>query len=224
MTKMVNIFLLFLLLTQTGIAANSMKSTDPPSSLQSRLKVPTGNSTPVLIDGTFSPGEWKDAAAIRVTQVITLYVKQYKGHVFIGVHCPDFKVKVCDLFINAGSSDIWKFHVSAQLFESLLLKDGSPSDRRFGKTKHWYANEVRWDQKALEKIVKSGKKTRDQAFPEVVYPYDGFEFQIKHEKFNKSRWLIRVAVLNTVDGQEYFFPRDTKKNNTTGWLELIFSD
>ena len=224
MTKTIHIYLLFFLLIGAGMTAKSMKGMDPTISSQSKLVVPAGNGTPVLIDGTFSPGEWEDAAALKVSEEITLYVKQYRGHVFIGVHCPEFKVKVCDLFINAGGSDIWKFHVSAQLVEMLLLKDGSPADRRPGKTKLWYANEVRWDEKALNEIVKAGKKTRDQAFPEVVYPYDGFEFQIKLEKFNKNRWLIRVAVLYTVDGKEYFFPRDTKKNNTAGWLELIFTD
>jgi len=224
LTKTINILLLFLLLTCTESAASSQENIDPLKSSHSRLVVPTGNGTPVLIDGTFSPGEWKDAAALKFNKVITLYLKEYKGHVFIGIHCPEFKVKVCDLFINAGSSDIWKFHVSAQLLECILLKDGSPSDFRPGKTKDWYANEVRWDQKALDEIIKSGEKTRDQAFPEVVYPYDGFEFQIKLEKFNKKQWLIRVAVLNTVDGKEYFFPSDTKKTKTTGWLELIFSN
>ena len=49
------------------------------------IRVPEGNGVPVITDGLFSPGEWDDAHRLALTPSVQLYVKQYRGVVFIGV-------------------------------------------------------------------------------------------------------------------------------------------
>ena len=49
------------------------------------IAVPEGNGVPVITDGIFSPGEWDDAHRLALTPSVQLFVKQYRGVVFIGV-------------------------------------------------------------------------------------------------------------------------------------------
>jgi hypothetical protein len=58
-----------------------------------------------------------------------------------------------------------------------------------------------------------------QAQTETLFPYDGFEFQIRKEKFGVSEWRIRVEVVSP--GREpLVFPRGTEPGDSTGWLVL----
>ena len=189
------------------------------------LRVPEGNGNPVLVDGQFSPGEWEDAAKIPVNDAITLFVKQYRGHVFLGVHCPSFRLKWCDLFICPDGKTINQLHVSAQLGERKLSTGGKEPDFRWGDTKDWYANEGRWDEQKLQELVKAGKNA-NEARAEVIYVSDGFEYQIKLDKFKSRQWRIRLSIGNYIhpDIKDYIFPLRTERNTTDGWLELVFGD
>ncbi len=189
------------------------------------VEVPTGAGTPVLTDGIFSPGEWDDAARLVVNDSITLYFKQYDGHVFLGVHCPELTVPVFDLFLAPETGVVHQLHISAQLGERVLNAASDDADDPafvWGRTTGWYANEIRWDERRLQAIVESGAKTRDEAFPDVVFPLEGAEFQIKRAKFGSAPWHLRLEILwqGSYD-DPLVFPAGTSRKGTTDWIVVV---
>ena len=83
------------------------------------IAVPEGNGVPVITDGIFSPGEWDDAHRLALTPSVQLFVKQYRGVVFIGVRgSGQGGIGPSDLFLATPGGPIHQLHVSAQLGES----------------------------------------------------------------------------------------------------------
>ena len=185
------------------------------------VSVPETNGPPVLVDGTFSPGEWDDALSIPAWDGVTLYLKQEKGHVYVGIHCPDLMAPITDLFIEPAEGEIHQLHVSAQLGEIVLPAEGEEAPPWvWGHSPQWYANEVRWDAGERRRLIETGM---DEGRAQVVsmFPYDGFEFQIRREKFGAGEWRIRLEVPSAAEyDTPPAFPVGTSRHNSGGWLVL----
>lgn len=186
-----------------------------------RLAVPEGDGRPVLVDGVFTTGEWDDAAPMQVDRDVTLRIKHYRGHVFVGAMTGTLGAPLIDLFLEGGDGRIWQFHASAQLGERILTAPGQ-EDREFrwGMTSGWYANEVRWDQVARDSLSAAGAP--DAAYPRTFNPYDGFEMQFRREKVGGSEWRLRVEILAAPDYDKapHVYPAGTQAKSTEGWLVL----
>lgn len=185
------------------------------------VRVPDGNGRPILVDGLFSPGEWDDAMAIQVRPDLQLLLKKTSEYVFLGLKYSPFVDSSVDLFISPDGKAIHQLHVSAQLGEILLTGPGSeagPSPFVWGATSDWYANEIRWDAKKAEALMKQGT-ARYEAQGAVLYRYDGFEFQIRRSKFGSDAWLIRLESSMPV-GEDVVYPAGTAPASTDGWLSL----
>ncbi len=189
------------------------------------IEVPHGG-TPVMTDGVFSLGEWDDAARIEVNDSLSLYLKQNQGHAFVGVRSPDLVVPVFNLFISPAEGRVHQLHISAQIGERALdtsSADAEDPDFVWGYSPQWYANEIRWDERRLREIVESGAKSRDDAFPDVIFPYDGAEFQIKQSKYNAGEWRLRLEIAwHSAYDDPLVFPPGTARKDTDGWMTLVF--
>jgi len=120
---------------------------------------------------------------------------------------------------------IHQLHVSAQLGERIL--SSRPEDKdppwTWGRTIGWYANEFRWDEREIQKIMASENLTRSQAFPRAAYPCDGVEFQIKESKLNSRIWRMRVSIPVPPDFERRIeYPPHSAAKNTSEWVELLF--
>jgi hypothetical protein len=189
------------------------------------FRVPEGNGKPVLTDGLFSPGEWDDALKIPVRPNIELLLKKNAGFVFIGIKYNPFDLSVVNLFISPDGKAIHQLHVSAQLGERLLNDTpGTDDDPGFtwGDTTGWYANEIRWNEKKVQALIKEGKD-RGQAQEASLYRCDGFEFQIRQSKFGSDEWFVRIETPVAPDWDKpVVFPGGTDTASTRGWLRLLF--
>ncbi len=187
------------------------------------IKVPEGNGQPVLLDGLFSPGEWEDAEKIDIHQNVSLYLKKYRGHVFIGVKITPYKTSVVDMFISPDGKTIHHLHASAQISERVINENSGPWDNPpfiYGYSVDWSANEIRWDNGKMEELVKKGMD-RDKAQEMSFFKYDGFEFQIRLSKFAARQWLFRIEVPTAPDfGKPIIYPGGTEMKSTKGWLRL----
>ena len=187
------------------------------------VKVPQGKGDPVLIDGSFSPGEWDDAWQKDLGSGVRLYLKRTGGHIFIGVRYSPFKGSVADLFISPDGQAIFHLHASAQIGER-RIRQGSPDWEQpefiWGDTSDWYANEIRWNQKRMDQLIKEGHR-RDEAQAMSDYRYDGFEFQIKASKFPSNSWLLRIETSIPPAWDRFVFPAGTTMTKADGWLRLI---
>ncbi len=196
----------------------------PPATeaVTSPVTVPEGNGAPVITDGIFSPGEWEDARRITLAEMVTLYVKHYRGVVFVGLRGRD--VGPSDLFIALPGGPIQQFHVSAQLFESVIPATGEQPRPRFGLTTDWYANELRRDEEEAARLRQEHKDPME-IIRATSYPSDGIEFAIRRSKFPGRRWLMRLHATGFFGGKpgKLIYPAAAAEKTTTGWLELRFS-
>jgi hypothetical protein len=181
------------------------------ASAQQTIKVPEGRGNPVLIDGMFSRDEWQDAATVKVNDSVTLYLKQFRGHVFIGVKTATSYPAYVDMFLLAGGNELYNLHASMQIGERTLTgkawTDGEPS-WRWGNHVGWIANEAKYD------------STKDRTLPdkEKVFPYEGKEFQLLRSRFTGKQWRMRVEVRGATP--DIVFPAESERLNTARWLVL----
>jgi len=208
-----------LLLAALFLASRALIAQEPQT-----VRVPEGNGKPILTDGIFSPGEWDDALKIPIRPNVALLLKKSAGFVFVGIRYIPFTLSVVDLFISPDGKAIRHLHVSAQLGERLLNDTpGTDDDPEFiwGDTTGWYANEIRWNERKVQAMIKEGKDN-GQAQEASLYKYDGFEFQIRRSKFGSDEWLVRLETPTAPDwAKPVVFPEGTDTVSTRGWLTLV---
>jgi hypothetical protein len=186
------------------------------------IRVPEGSGVPVITDGLFSPGEWDDAHRLAVTPSVQLYVKQYRGVVFIGVRGEGpAGIGPSGLFLAVPGGPIHELHVSAQLGERVLPATGEGPPFRFGYTSDWYANEQRRDMQEAERLRKEGKDPISIMIA-TAFPADGIEFAIRRSKLPGPRWLMRLAASALEGGRPGMLvhPAGAPERTTDGWQAL----
>ncbi len=189
------------------------------------IVVPEGNGMPVLIDGVFQKGEWDDALQVQVSDIVKLYFKKFKGHLFIAMECNDVIAIVTNLFFAPDDSTIYQLHVSAQLGE-ITLKPGAPDeedmDYVWGRTEGWYSNEIRWDVKKQQYLIDSAGVNEGEAFERSKFPSDGLEFQILQSKFGVDHLKFRAETIWAPNyNKPTVFPPGTTRKNLDSWTTLI---
>jgi hypothetical protein len=187
------------------------------------IRVPKGDGRPVMLDGLFSPGEWEDAKKIEIQQNVSLYLKKYGGHVFIGIKITPFRTSVVDMFISPDGKSIHHLHASAQVGERIVNENSGPWDNPsfiWGNAVDWQANEIRWDQEKMQALIKEGKN-QNEAQEMSFFKYDGFEFQVRQSKFSSDQWFFRVEVPIAPDfNKPIIYPSGTVMKSTKGWIRL----
>lgn len=204
-------------------AGRAATGTGAPADDSRSFRVPEGNGRPVLLDGLFSPGEWEDAEKIDIHQNVSLFLKKYRGHVFIGVKITPFKTSVVDMFISPDGKAIHHLHASAQISERVVNENSGHWENPsfiYGYSVDWSANEIRWDNGKMEELIKKGMDG-DKAQEMSFFNYDGFEFQIRLAKFPARQWLFRIEVPTAPDFENpIIYPGGTEMKSTKGWLRL----
>ena len=181
---------------------------------QQVIKVPQGNGTPVLIDGKISVGEWRDAAVITAAPSIKLYLKHFRGHVFIGLKMETASPSYVDMFLVTGDNQLFNLHASMQIGERLLRDDAwsdiSPPNH-WGNHVDWIANEAKID----------AEKDRSLQISKRLFPYDGMEFQLRRARFVGKQWRIRIEVRDFAgEVPDTIFPRISERKKTASWAIL----
>ena len=184
--------------------------------------VPQGDGMPVITDGINSPGEWGDALRVPMSGTTAVYLKHYRGVVFVGVF-GEGGVGPSDLSLAVPGGRIQRLHVSAQLAETELTAAGAEPAPRFGLTTQWYANELRRDMAEAARLEREGRSPIE-IIQATSYPSDGLEFAIRRTKFAGDVWLMRLWASTLIDGRPGMltFPPGTAERSTAGWLELRF--
>jgi hypothetical protein len=190
------------------------------------IVIPESNGVPVLLDGRFSSGEWEDAKRIDIHESVSLFLKACGGHSFIGVRISPFRTSAVDMFISPGGERIHHLHASAQIGERLVNEASGRWDSpsfSWGATVDWSANEIRWDEKKMQAMIKEGK-SEGEAQEMANYQYDGFEFQVRESKFGPGPWLFRIEVpLAPHINEPVVFPPGTGMKSVMGWARLAKS-
>jgi hypothetical protein len=219
------IVILWGMVSSFGLARQAQPAKAGGPAAPKPVQVPEGNGVPVITDGIFSPGEWEDALRIPLNESVELYLKHYRGVVFIGI-CGvrgrgDSAIGPSDLFLAEGGGPVHQLHRSAQLGEIVLPAAGEAPSFRFGLTPDWYANEERRDQVIFDRMRKEGKSPLE-VLKAANFPSDGIEFAIRRSKFPGPVWRLRATISGIIDGRPGMitWPAGTADRDTAGWLEL----
>jgi hypothetical protein len=210
-----------------GESSGCVPAAQAPTAGPSRLAtVPESNGAPVITDGIFSAGEWDDALRIALSETVELYLKHYRGVVFVGVrglNATRAGIGPSELFLAVPGGQINKLHVSAQLYEAVLPQTGKEPPPRFGLTSDWYANELRRDMVESQRLEKEGKSPLE-IIRATSYPSDGIEFAIRRSKFPGQCWLMRLWASALVGNEPGMltYPTAAAERTTEEWLRLRF--
>jgi hypothetical protein len=186
------------------------------------VTVPRGDGAPVITDGIFTAGEWDDALKIVVNDGVTLYLKEYRGVVFVGVRGQQSNgIGPSELSLAGSDGIIRKLHRSFALAEVVVPPDGPEPKLRLGFTSAWYANEQRRDDAEFVRLQKEGKDPMS-IMQATNYPSDGIEFAIRRSKVPGQIWRLRLWASAFIDGKPGMvaYPPDSAERATDGWLEL----
>jgi len=209
------------------VAASEQQPAPATGATQASVKpidVPQGNGAPVITDGIFSRGEWDDAERIDVDEGVTLYVKEWRGVVFIGLRGQGQNgIGPSELSLGAPGGPIEKLHVSFGLAQVVLPPTGPEPRMRVGLTTEWYANEFRRDEEEFARLQKEGKDPRE-IMRATSYPSDGIEFAIRRSKFPGPVWMMRLWASAVVGGKPGMvtYPPAAAERTMEGWLQLRF--
>jgi len=190
-----------------------------------QIRVPEGDGTPVMTDGMIQPGEWDDATVVTLGSTSALFLKRYRGHLFVGVDGRRIVSPTVDLFFSRDDAGILQLHRSAQLGERVLsagAPDSADPEWVWGRTSGWYANEGRWIRQLQDSLMRVEGMSWNDAFAIAGFPSEIGEFDILTSKLGPSRLRFRVTVEGG-DGTTLTFPAGTASKDTAGWATLILN-
>ncbi|MCP4727494.1 MAG: hypothetical protein GY863_20820 [bacterium] len=185
--------------------------------------IPEGTMGPVITDGIFSPGEWEDSKTVIINENLTMYLKHYGDVFYIGLKCPEYKMPVTDMFITADGTEIYQFHISAQLGEIKFSIDGQDEPEwEFGNTSGWYGNEIRWNYGKSNALVAQGMDNTE-AQVSSCFPHEGHEYAFRKDKFGSNSLMIRFEMMYVGHyDKPIIYPQDTEQKNTAGWMKISY--
>ncbi len=166
--------------------------------------VPHGR--PVLIDGSLSEGEWRDAAVHEIPGFARLYIKQAGEFVLIAIELTHDPTSSVDLFLAPADGHLYDLHSSAKLGEK-RLEAGQWNEAWTWWNQHdWVANVSRID--TFE--------------PRHFLDQPVREFQIRRARFPGRTWRIRLAIQTPAEPtwKTTIYPADSSPVDATHWLTL----
>jgi hypothetical protein len=187
------------------------------------VAVPRGDGAPVITDGIFTAGEWDDALKIVVNDGVTLYLKEHRGVVFVGVRGRQGSgIGPSELSLAGSDGVIRSLHVSFALAEVVVPPDGPKPKLRLGFTSEWYANELRRDEEEFTRLQKQGGSDPLSIMKATSYPSDGLEFAIRRSKIPGQVWRLRLWASAFSDGKPGMvtYPPAAAERVADGWLEF----
>jgi hypothetical protein len=186
------------------------------------VAVPRGDGAPVITDGMFTAGEWDDARMVVVNDGVTLYVKEYRGVVFIGVRGAQANgIGPSELSLSGSDGVIQRLHVSAALAEVIVPPEDPLPALRLGFTLDWYANEQRRDEALMARMKQEGRDPIS-IMQASSYAFDGIEFAIRRSKIPGQVWRLRLwaSAFNGGKPGMVTYPDNAAERTTDAWLEL----
>ena len=161
----------------------------------------------IMIDGTFSVGEWDQAAQVDIPGRAKLYFQRSADFLYIAVRYTKSPSGMVDLYLSPEVGEVYDFHASAKLGERELKRDKF-SDWNWWNNRDWTANVSRID--SFEKRTFLPTRIR--------------EYQIRLSRFSSRTWRVRFELtamgVNNETQAQMVFPHGTSDRFTVGWLDL----
>ena len=179
---------------------------------QTNILVPHG--IPVMIDGDFTGKEWNDGKVITIQDSIKLFFKQTEEFVFIGIEPPKkgYNGGWIDLYLSEGENNIFNLHASRKLGERKL------TNGKWEDWDKWWTNKGKWKANYIrpDDIEENGKTKA------IQLKDDGWEYQIRKDKFGKGNWRILFEISIVLNGFKNIKYPNELTTEAKNWLVLTF--
>jgi len=176
-----------------------------PDTPEKIIHVPVGK--PVIVDGKIEPGEWSDAAEVKMPNEARLCLKVSGEFVYVAVQFPASRSGFTDLYIASADGSIYDLHASAKLGERQLHNGKWPEWNNWWNNHGWVANVSRVD--SFEK--------------RTFLPANVREYQIKRSRFHGHEWRLMLDMSLESQGGEYTvarFPTSASDSKPEKWLRV----
>jgi hypothetical protein len=162
---------------------------------------------PVMVDGNIEPGEWSDAAEVKMPNDARLYLKVSGDFVYVAVQFPGSSSGFTDLYIAPAGGRLSDLHASAKLGERQFDNHKWPEWNNWWNNQGWVANVSRVD--SFEKRTFLAANVR--------------EYQIKRSRFPGHEWRLMLDMSLESNGGQYAvtrFPTSASDSNPEKWLRV----
>jgi len=176
-------------------------STNAPDEI---VRVPTGKA--VMINGKIEPGEWSDAAEVKMPSNACLYLKSSGEFVYLAVQFPASRSGFTDVYI-ASEDGVYDLHASAKLGERQLQGGKWPEWNNWWNNRGWVAN--------VSQVESFEKRT--------FVPTNVREYQIERSHFRGRDWRLMLDMSLESPGGKYTvvrFPTSASDSNPEKWLTV----
>lgn len=171
-----------------GLAALALAAAAPPS-------VPRG--TGILVNGSFAPGEWADAAEHALDADHRLRLKQDDRYLYLAIESPRARHTGLDLYLAPAGGAPWALHVSSALGQRSLGAGG------WGEIE-WRSEQ--WGANVIGTVAGEGGMR-------FLAP-DGFEVQIARALVPGKELALRIELKRPAA----VFPDGSSERDVKGWL------
>ncbi len=170
-----------------------------------------------LLDGRCGNDEWEAATKFELPAQASIYLMHDKESFYL---CAKGKVEdytVIDLYIeHAETGRLHKFHLSAQMGESVLTDNG------------WEEASRKWELKDYAGFwvpfsgLEDPENRKNPKFARGTHR----QIQVLRKKFAGNTWnmMIGVSVRHEGNGAQFFYPENAVDNDKSTWGKFSFSE
>lgn len=170
-----------------------------------------------LLDGSCGNDEWESATKIELPAGVSIYLMHDKEYFYICAKGKPEDHTVLDLLIeHAETGNLHKFHLSAQMGESVLTD------------KKWESVSEKWVLKDYAGfwVPYSGLEDREKRQGPTFAKGTHRQVQVSRNKFSGNTWnmMFGVSAIRHEGKQaEFFYPEKAIDSNKSTWGKFSFS-
>ena len=170
-----------------------------------------------LLDGSCGNDEWQAATKIELPAKASIYLMHDKDYFYICAKGKPQDITVLDLYIeHAETGDLHKFHLSAQMGESVL------TDNKWeGTSEKWILKDYAgfW-------VPYSGLKDPENRKNPTFARGTHRQVQVLRNKFSGNTWNMMFgvsAIKHEGEWAEFFYPEKGIGDDKSTWAKFSFS-
>ncbi|AXT20035.1 hypothetical protein D7030_02635 [Flavobacteriaceae bacterium AU392] len=170
----------------------------------------------VLLDGHCGNDEWDTATKIDLPGEASIYFMHDKEYFYFGAKGKSEDYTILDLYIeNVETGRLHKFHLSAQMGESMLTEDG------------WKPVSGKWELKDYAGfwVPYNGLEDVEKRIGPKFAQGTHRQMQISRKKFPGNTWKMMIGlggISHDSDGR-IFYPKNGVGDDKSTWGEFSFS-
>lgn len=170
-----------------------------------------------LLDGRCGNDEWEAATKINLPAEASIYLMHDEDYFYFCAAGKQEDYTILDVYIeNSATGRLHKFHLSAQMGESILMNDG------------WERASEKWELQGYAGfwVPYSGLEDPENRINPLFARGTHRQMQISRKKFAGHTWKMMFGVGGIIqegEGAQFFYPESASEEDNSTWGSFSFS-